>query len=130
MGKAFGSLWKVGLKEKPLQLVSLTDIGHFAAQAFINPEEYNGQGIGLAGDELSFAEASKVFNDKTAQKIPTTFSFLAHMMLWAVADVGQMFKFFNTDGYGVDIQALRKRHPDLMSFGDWLEKKSKFEKKK
>src|SRR5215470_19943441 len=123
MGKAFTTLWKVGLKEKRLQLVAISDIGHFAAQAFINPEEYNGQGIGLAGDDLSFAEASKIFKDKTGQNMPTTFDFVAHLLLWAIGDLGVMFKWFNTEGYGVDVQALRKRHPDLLSFGDWLEKK-------
>ena len=124
-------MWKVGLKEKRLQLIALCDIGHFAAQAFINPEEYKGQGIGLAGDELSYAELSKIFNDKTGQRLPTTFNFVAHIITWAIGDVGEMFKWFNnTDGYGVDIQALRKRHPGLLSFGDWLEKKSKYEMKK
>jgi hypothetical protein len=129
MGKGFTTTWKVGLKEKPLQLIALSDIGHFAAQAFIDPDEYKGQSIGLAGDELSFAEASKIFNDKTGQNMPTTFTFLGNILLWAIGDLGTMFKWFNTDGYAVDIQALRKRHPGLLSFGDWLEKKSKFEMK-
>jgi len=130
MGKGFTTTWKVVLKEKRLQLIAISDIGYFAAQAFINPEEYNGQGIGLAGDDLSFAEASKIFKDKTGQNMPTTFDFLAHLMLWLIGDLGAMFKWFNTDGYAVDIQSLRKRHPGLLSFGDWLEKKSKFEMKK
>lgn len=130
MGKGFATMWKVGLKEKRLQLIALSDIGHFAAQAFIHPEEYKGQGIGLAGDDLSFAEASKIFMDKTGQKMPTTFAFLAYVMLWAIGDLGAMFKWFNSDGYGVKLEELRKRHPGLLNFGDWLEKKSKFEMKK
>lgn len=130
MGKAFATMWKVGVKEKPLQFIALSDIGHFGAQAFIHPDEYKGQGIGLAGDNVSFAEASKIFKEKTGQKMPTTFSFLAYAMLWAIGDLGAMVKWFYTDGYGVDIEGLRKRHPGLLSFGDWLEKKSKFEVKK
>ena len=124
------TMWKVALKEKRLQIIALNDIGHFAAQAFIHPEEYKGQGIGLAGDDLSFAELSKIFEDKTGRKMPTTFSFLAYGLMWAIGDLGAMFKWFYTDGYKVDIEGLRKRHPGLLSFGDWLEQKSKFEMKK
>jgi NmrA-like family len=130
MGKGFATVWKVGLKEKRLQLIAVSDIGYFAAQAFISPEEYKGQGISLAGDDLSFREASNVFKDKTGQEMPTTFEFLAHVMLWAIGHLGTMIKWFYTDGYGVDIQGLRKRNPGLLSFGDWLERKSKFEMKK
>jgi hypothetical protein len=42
--------------------------------------------------------------------------------------MGLMFKWFGTDGYGADIAALRKIHPGLLSFGQYLEKESKFEK--
>jgi len=130
MGKGFATTWKVALKEKRLQLIAVSDIGHFAAQAFIHPEEYKGQGIGLAGDDLSFAEASDIFKEKTGQKMPTTFALLAYGILWAIGDLGAMFKWLYASGYGADVEALRKRHPGLLSFGDWLEKESKFEMKK
>jgi len=130
MGKVFMTLWKVALKEKRLQLIALSDIGHFGAQAFIHPEEYKGQSIGLAGDDLSFAEASKIFKEKTGQTMPTTFAFMAYGIMWAIRDVGAMFKWFYAEGYAANIEEVRKRHPGLLSFGDWLEKKSKFEMKK
>jgi len=40
-----------------------------------------------------------------------------------------MMVWFRKEGYGIDIEALRKVHPGLMNFEDWLEKKSKFETK-
>jgi len=40
-----------------------------------------------------------------------------------------MMKWFKDEGYGVDIEAVRKVHPDLMNFENWMEKKSKFETK-
>lgn len=44
----------MALKGKPLQLVATSDIGYFGAEAFLNPNKYEGKGISLAGDELTF----------------------------------------------------------------------------
>ena len=48
--KVFMSAWKQTLGAKPLQLIATSDIGHYAAQSFANPQRFNGQAIGLAGD--------------------------------------------------------------------------------
>jgi NmrA-like family len=130
MGKGFATMWKVAVKEKPLQVISVKDIGYFAAQAFINPSANNSRGISLAGDSLTFEQMAKVFKEKTGEDVPTTYEFLAHGMLWAIGDVGTMFRWFYTDGYGSDIQMLRKEYPELLDFGDWLAKESKFSTKK
>lgn len=122
MGKTFSTLWKTAVKEKPLQLIFVDDIGYFAAQAFIKPDEYKGQGIGLAGDELTWAQAAEIYKKNTGQDIPTTYEFIANLMLWAIADVGLMFRWFYTDGYRADIQALRKKHPSLLDWEGYLEK--------
>jgi len=47
-----------------------------------------------------------------------------------VKEVNIMMKWFHDEGYGVDISALRKEHPDLMDLGAYLEKDSGFEMKK
>jgi hypothetical protein len=49
--------------------------------------------------------------------------------LWAVKEVGIMFKWFKDEGYGANIEELKKIHPGLLDFGIWLEKESKFETK-
>jgi hypothetical protein len=128
MGKGFATMWSVAVKEKPLQVVATSDIGHLAGQAFLSPEKYAGKSYSLAGDDLTFAEAQKVFKSKLGFEMPMTFGFLASGMLWAIGEVGTMFRWFYTDGYGADIKALREHHPELLSFGDWLVKESKFEK--
>ncbi|KAJ9669633.1 hypothetical protein H2201_000016 [Coniosporium apollinis] len=129
MGKGFNTAWKVAVKERPLQLIAVRDIGVFAAKAFMNPEEYRGQYISLAGDELAFADAAKIFKEKTGEEIPTTYEFLAHGMLWAVKEMGLMMKWFYEEGYGANIQELKKTHPDLLDFGAWLETQSGFHTK-
>ena len=121
-GKIFPTAWKVGLlPTTKLQLISSVDIGYFGAQALLRPMEFKGREISLAGDELTFVEANAVFKEKFGYDIPTTFGFVGTALLWAVADLRLMFKFFNEVGYGSDIQQLRKEHPSLLSLRDWLD---------
>lgn len=129
-GKMFGAMWTSALPaDKKLQLISTADIGHFAAQAFLKPDQYKNRAVSLAGDDLTFAEASKIFQDKTGSPAPATYSFLGSGMLWGIKEMGTMFSWFREEGYGVDIPALKKEHPGLLNLGDWIEKKSAFAKK-
>jgi uncharacterized protein YbjT (DUF2867 family) len=59
MGKGFASMWK-GVGEKPLQMISVHDIGVFGARAFRDPEAYKGRAITLAGDSLTLEQGKKV----------------------------------------------------------------------
>lgn len=129
-GKLFGAMWTSALPaDTKLQLISTADIGYIAAQAFLKPEQYKNRGVSLASDELTFAEASKIFEDKTGSPAPTTYSFLGSGLMWVSKEMGTMFSWFREEGYGADIPALKKEHPGLMSLGDWIEKKSAFAKK-
>ena len=130
VGKAFSALWRVSLKGKPLQVISVADIGYFGAQAFINPSspEFANTAITLAGDNLTFDQAAEAFRESSGKTLPTTYDAVAKAYLWAAKDIGTMFKWFGTEGYGADIPALRKLHPAMMSFGDWVQQKSAWRK--
>lgn len=129
-GKGFTAAWRVALHGKSLQLISTTDIGWFGAQAIINSSslQYANAEIALAGDSLTYQQAADIFQQRVGKPWPTTYDFIARLFLWAVKDIGLMFKWFQTDGYGADIQALRKQHPQLLTFGDWLDQKSAWRK--
>ncbi|KAK8080324.1 NAD(P)-binding protein [Apiospora hydei] len=117
---------RVSLNGKPLQFVSARDIGWFAAQAFIRPEAYAGRSVTLAGDELTLSDLRAVFQQKTGRDMPETFQFVARILFWLSAEFGSMFRWFHDEGFGADLTALRKEHPDLQSWGDWLEKESEW----
>jgi len=120
-GSIFGTAWKIGLPpSKTLQLVSIDDIGYFGAQALLKPKEYHARAISIAGDELTFEEGDKVFREVTGKPMPTTYGFIVRFLMWAVKDVGDMFKWFAEVGYDADIQALRQEHPGLKSLRDWV----------
>ncbi|KAL4782032.1 hypothetical protein BJX76DRAFT_306331 [Aspergillus varians] len=125
-GKAWVTTWKVALEGRPLQVISIADIGFFGAQAFLKPEEYKGRGISLAGDELSFDELDRVFKSVTGKDVPTTYEFVSRLFMRVVPDAGLMFKWFHDEGFKADIQALRKAHPGLKDFRAWLETDSEW----
>jgi len=127
-GKGFGRLWE-GLGTKKLQIISTKDIGYFGALALSAPEEYNGKAISIAGDELTFEEASKIFKDTTGDDIPLAPCIVGKGLKWAVGDLGPMFQWLETDGFGVDLTAVRKQYPGIQNFQAWLQQSSAWRKK-
>ncbi|KAI2780440.1 nucleoside-diphosphate-sugar epimerase family protein [Daldinia loculata] len=126
-GKVFTTSWKITLKkDQKLQLVATSDIGFFAAETFRNPEEWKGKKLSLAGDELTYDQFATIFKQKTGNDLPTTYHFIAAIIMWMTKELGYMFRWFRDVGYGADIAALRNMHPDLKDFGTWLETESKF----
>ena len=61
--------------------------------------------------------------------MPETSEWLCKAMLWAMKDVSLMFDWFASDGYVADIPEVKKIHPGLMSWDEWLEKESGWVKK-
>jgi uncharacterized protein YbjT (DUF2867 family) len=114
-GKGFGRLW-AGLGNKPLQIVSTRDFGHFGAIALLKPEEYDRTALSIAGDELTFEEASQIFLDTTGNQIPLAPCLVESGLKLLVGDLGAMFGWLGTDGYNVDIRGLRKEYPELQTF--------------
>ncbi|KKY37272.1 putative nucleoside-diphosphate-sugar epimerase family protein [Diaporthe ampelina] len=105
MAKVFFTASKVALdKNRPLQLIACADIGHFAAQALMNPDKYKDRAISLAGDEFTFDQAAAVFKQKIGGGIPTTYGVVDSLTLMALKDIGTMFKWMSSEekhsGYG------------------------------
>lgn len=122
VGKIFATAWRNVVKSRPLQLVATSDIGAFAAKALLEPANYNKKSISLAGDELTYEQLRVVYKKAKGTDVPTTFGFLARLVLWMSEEMGTMFNFFEREGYGADIKELRKIHPDLQDLGTWLKK--------
>jgi len=60
--------------------------------------------------------------------MPQTFDFVGSGIKYMVKEMGKMFKWFQTDGFGADIEALRKEEPKLQDFAAWLKDTSGFRK--
>ncbi|KIY03394.1 uncharacterized protein Z520_00085 [Fonsecaea multimorphosa CBS 102226] len=126
-GQVFTTSWARSLrKEQKLQLIATSDIGFFAAEAFLKPEQYKSTKLSLAGDELTYDQFKKIFEQKTRTPLPTTYFFVAALINWMVKDLGYMYTWFHDVGYGADISSLKQLNPGLKDFSTWLETESQF----
>ncbi len=103
--------------DKPLQIIAVDDIGGFAALIFENPQVYIGQGLEIAGDELTEPQMVEVM----AQVIGRPVTLTQPEGSSAFEDMAIMVNWFNEKGYEADIPALRDQHPDLADFKTWLQ---------
>ncbi|CAJ2501312.1 Uu.00g041650.m01.CDS01 [Anthostomella pinea] len=120
-GRTMAALWATMLPDRAIQLVSVRDIGLFAAKALLHPDAWAGRAVGLAGDELTFDQAREVYRRTMGHEMPRTWTVVGRVVRWAVAEAGDSMKWFEDVGFGVDIAKLRAEEPDLLDFGGWLE---------
>ena len=109
------------LPDRKLQMIALSDIGEFASEAFLRPKEFVGQEIDLAGDELTMSEIALQIScamnrEVRYEPIPDNRAEEA-----VGHDFARMYRWFNREGYDVDIEELRNRWGiRLTSFSRWL----------
>ena len=129
--RVFLAAMKGSLSNKtPMQWIACRDIGILTAKSFAEPQRYHTKAIGLAGDALTVDQLSEAFREATGQALTPTFGFLGTALKLAMKEIRLMLQWFETDGYAVDIPALRKIHPDLLDFKTWIVEDSPFEAKK
>lgn len=113
-----GTYESMGLKpDKAVQMIAADDIGAFAALAFENPQGYIGQGLEIAGDELTESQVVAIMEQVIGRRISLVPGGPAPNEDWAL-----MIGWFNDKGFDADIPALRAIHPELMTFETWLRK--------
>lgn len=129
----FASLWSTLPASRKLQLVSVRDIGLFGAQALLSPTtpKFLNRAIGLAGDNLTLGEARAIYRrvSRDHQELPQAWWIVGWAVrgLIAAKHVGAMLRWFETDGYGVDVEKLREEEPRVQDFETWLRESSRFE---
>ncbi len=117
-----GTYTGMGLRpEKGVQSIAVEDIGVFAALAFADPKNYLGKTVELAGDELTESETAAVFSKVIGRPV-TLAAPTGNGRRASEEEMIAMFSFFNGEGYDADIAALRKIHPGLLRFEDYLRK--------
>ncbi|PWN25952.1 NAD(P)-binding protein [Jaminaea rosea] len=110
----FGSL----LGNTKVDFIAVEDIGRVAALALQSPQKFHGQTIELASQHLSTADIQKAIPGG-AWKM-----YIPPFILFKILpyDLSQMFKWFVSDGYHGDLQAVRKQFPFLLTFEQWAKK--------
>jgi uncharacterized protein YbjT (DUF2867 family) len=116
-----GSLVMALNPAKPLQLVSVEDIGFLAAIVLDNPGDWAGRTVDIAGDSLTMPEVAERFSAVTGRHV-----FYREQPLQDLKRIDNerylMLRWFNEHGYDADIEAVRRIHPTLMDLEQWLNK--------
>jgi len=117
-----GTYTGLGLRaEKGIQTVAVEDIAVFVALALADAKTYQGRTLELAGDELTESQTAETFTKVIGR--PVTLAAPAGNRRGASEEeMAALFNFFNGEGYDADIPALRKLHPGLLTFEQYLRK--------
>jgi uncharacterized protein YbjT (DUF2867 family) len=123
--KVFNAMW-LGMRDTKLQLVSVKDIGVFAAMAFAKSDDaqWKNQAISLAGDELSQEEGNGVFWKVFGRPMPRTYVFVGSVLKSMVKEVGIMFRWFEEEGYGASVEGCRRLNPGMLDLETWFREES------
>jgi uncharacterized protein YbjT (DUF2867 family) len=120
-GQGFARMWEQ-MGDKKLQCVSTRDIGWFAANSFMHPEENRNAALTLVGDELTQKEADALFADAVGSHMPLAPCPIASAVKFFLKDtVGDMFRWFEHEGYGGDVTECRRTYPQMTDFKTWIE---------
>jgi uncharacterized protein YbjT (DUF2867 family) len=110
---------------RPLQYVSVRDVGAFVAGLVERREAVFGRRYEIAGDELAGEQAAAVLSRASGRDVryvdfpPATLR--AHS-----EDIALMFEWLDRVGYAVDRPALRREFPELswQSLADWADEQN------
>ncbi|MGF1623766.1 MAG: NmrA/HSCARG family protein [Alphaproteobacteria bacterium] len=105
---------------RPLQYVSVTDIGRFVASLVERRQGVFGRRIEIAGDELTGPQTAATLSLASGRDIRYA-PFPAAALRAYDEDLAAMFEWFERDGYSVDRAVLAREFPEIpwQSVADW-----------
>jgi uncharacterized protein YbjT (DUF2867 family) len=128
----FVSPWLVGtLKEKsaislalpakrPLQTITVEEIGAFGALVLERREQFLGKRIDIASSEASGEQMAAAFSAASGKKISYVEQPVSQVRAYS-EDMAVMFEWFDKVGYSADIVGLRRDYPEVgwQSLDQW-----------
>jgi uncharacterized protein YbjT (DUF2867 family) len=126
IGPWFGPSLKQGVvamalpAKRPLQHITVEEIGAFGALVIERREAFLGKRIDVGSTELTGEQVAEIFSRVTGK--PFRYMELPVAQLRSMnEDAGIMFEWFDKKGYSANIAALRRDYPEVgwRSFEDW-----------
>lgn len=123
--KADGVSFHWSIMEKTLgengtmQMIACEDIGWFVAKALLNPGEWIGKTLDIAGDNVTYTQMLAAYQKSfgtTPLRSPLS-KFLIPLLL---PEIRKMFNWYREPRFHADIESLQKIHPGLMSLEDFF----------
>jgi uncharacterized protein YbjT (DUF2867 family) len=105
---------------KSHQWIAASDIGFFVGLAFDNPDRWIGKELDIAGDELTIAEFVDVLSATTGQDVHHQQISWGSYEQDAGEELTLMMRWFDQEGYSVDVDALRRQYPGLLTYEQFM----------
>lgn len=105
-------------RDQPMQFAAVRDVGWFAAEALDHPQSFAGETIEIAGDSLTELSVTATLRH-SGHRPALSFTIPRPMRRKLPEDFRRMFEWIGREGFGVNIAALRRRHPGLLTLRDW-----------
>jgi len=103
-----------------LQMIAVDDIGAFATMAFEHPGNWGNQVTELAGDELSMQEIADTLSRVTGRVVRYSQIPWNEFERQSGREYTTMYRWFQEEGYHVDIAGLRRHRQQLLTLDRWL----------
>lgn len=101
-----------------MQIASAQDVGWYAAEAFERPDRFIGRSIEIAGDDVTSDEAAATLR-RTGHRPAISFPIPGLMRARLPEDFRLMFEWIAREGFRIDIAAVRRAHPGLLTLAAW-----------
>ena len=106
---------------RALQMISVEDIGAFAALAFEDPEQWLGKEVELAGEELTMPQVAQIFTHILGRPVKYIQVPWDKFRAQAGDEMTRMYRWFNEHGFTADIKGLRRIHPQMLTLEQVIE---------
>ena len=93
-----------------LAVVDADDIGQAVAAALQDPDRFLGEVITLAGDDLTLEEFAAAFGNHLGHEVEAIHVDVEQYREMAGDELADMFAWFNTTGYDIDVAALESTY--------------------
>ncbi len=104
-----------------LQMVAVADIAKYGLNAFEKADEWNGQSIDFAGDELTIPEAAAEISAASGNTVQHVLANIEDVRAYS-ADMALMFEWFDSTGYDADIASQEAKYGvKPTSFKEWAQ---------
>jgi uncharacterized protein YbjT (DUF2867 family) len=113
-------VWSMSLPpERSMQMIAAEDIGAFVALAFVQPADFVGRSLDIAGDELTMLEVAETLGRIIGRGV--TFNELSLEQTRGFdPNLATLCEWMRAHDFGANIAALRALIPDLLTLEAWL----------
>ena len=102
------------------QWIAASDIGFFVAEAFDNPGQWVGKTQEIAGDQLTVGQLAGLLSEAFGTEITHEQIAWEDFEADAGGEIAIMYRWFEDEGYSVDVDVLRERYPNLVTAREFL----------